>query len=243
MVNIGSLPPAVFASGLLENRDAIWYDERQKDRFAWVGGFSVKIIVGLGNPGGQYSGTRHNAGFMAVDALAAHLGAAFWRNKFEAEVAEARIGGEQTLLVKPQTYMNLSGNAVGQILRWYKAGIGDVIALYDDMDLPVGAARLRQRGSSGGHRGVESLLASLGGEGFARVKIGIGRPLPGWTVVDHVLAKFTKEERESIDGVIDKLIPAVECIVKQGIDVAMNRYSFKAKKTERKAAGGEEQKV
>lgn len=190
----------------------------------------MKIIVGLGNPGQEYSRTRHNVGFMAVDALAAHLKATDWRNKFEALVAEARVDDEQILLIKPQTYMNLSGNAVGQIVRWYKLSPQDVIAVYDDMDISVGTARLRMRGSSGGHRGVESLLVHLGEEEFPRVRIGVGRPLLGRTVVDHVLAKFPEKEQMQIDELIAKLLPAVECIVKQGIEKAMSRYSFKPKK-------------
>lgn len=194
----------------------------------------MKIIVGLGNPGQEYSDTRHNVGFMAIDALAAHLGVTNWKNKFEAELADVRIADEQVILIKPQTFMNLSGNAVGQVMRWYKVDAGSVIAVYDDMDIPVGTAKLKQNGSSGGHRGVESLLVNLGEEQFARVKIGIGRPPVGRTVVDHVLAKFTKEERGSMDEMIKKLIPAIECIVRQGIDHAMNHYSFKPKKVKQK---------
>ena len=190
----------------------------------------MKILVGLGNPGEEYSNTRHNVGFMAIDALAKQFNVTNWKSKFEAQIADIRFGEEQIILVKPQTYMNLSGNAVGQIMRWYKVDADSVIAIYDDMDIPIGTAKLKQRGSSGGHRGVESLLVNIGKEEFARVRIGIGRPPAGWTVVDHVLAKFSKEERASIDEIIKKLIPAIECIVKQGIDKAMNRYSFKPKK-------------
>lgn len=191
---------------------------------------SLKIIVGLGNPGQEYSQTRHNVGFMAIDALAARLGASAWRGKFDAEIAEVRFGNEMALLVKPQTYMNLSGEAVGQIVRWYKLAVEDIIAIYDDMDIPVGTARLRKRGSSGGHRGVESMLLMLGEEAFARVRIGVGRPLPGWKVVDHVLANFSPEDKVKIDELIESLLPAIECIAKDGIEKAMSRYGFKQKK-------------
>lgn len=203
----------------------------------------MKIIVGLGNPGQEYSDTRHNVGFMAIDALAAYLGVTNWKNKFEAEIADVRIADEQVILMKPQTFMNLSGNAVGQVMRWYKVDADSVIAVYDDMDIPVGTAKLKHNGSSGGHRGVESLLVNLGEEQFARVKIGIGRPPAGRTVVDHVLAKFTKEERGSMDEMIKKLIPAIECIVRQGIDHAMNRYSFKPKKVKQKPVEEGEQEA
>lgn len=201
----------------------------------------MKVIVGLGNPGQEYSWTRHNVGFMMVDALAERLDATPWRCKFDAQIAEARIGGESVLLVKPQTYMNLSGGAVGQIVRWYKLDAADVIAIYDDMDIPVGMARLRKRGSSGGHRGVESMLAHLGTEEFGRVRIGIGRPAPGWKVVDHVLAVPSPKERGEIEEAIAILLPAIECIVKEGIEKAMNRYSFKPKKQKAMARAGDEE--
>lgn len=187
----------------------------------------MKIIVGLGNPGDEYVNTRHNVGFMTVDALARHYGVVNWKNKFDALIAEIKLDGETILLVKPQTFMNLSGSTVGQIFRWYKATLDDVIAIYDDMDLPVGKIRLRKRGSSGGHRGVESLLVHLGKEEFARVRIGIGRPQAGWTVNAHVLANFTKEEQEPIAKVIIDLVPAIEAIVKDGIDKAMNKFNPK----------------
>lgn len=187
----------------------------------------MKIIVGLGNPGQEYSKTRHNVGFMVIDAIAAHLGVSNWKNKFEAQIAECKIGSDAVLLVKPQTYMNLSGNAVGAIMRWYKLNVEDVIAVYDDMDIAVGHVKLKKRGSSGGHRGVESMLLNLGKEEFTRVRIGIGRPLPNWTVVDHVLAKFPDEDQAAIDQLAEELIPVIECIVKQGIDKAMNGYNKK----------------
>lgn len=187
----------------------------------------MKIVVGLGNPGREYERTRHNIGFMAADLLAKAWDAAAWRGKFDAEIAEARLGAQAVLLVKPQTYMNLSGRAVRQIAQWYKLAPEDITVIYDDMDLPVGSARLRRRGSSGGHRGVESMLAELGDEAFGRVRVGIGRPLPGWKVVDHVLAAFPEEEREKIDSLLPALTPAVACIVTDGMESAMRRYSFK----------------
>ena len=199
----------------------------------------MKIIVGLGNPGREYSQTRHNVGFMAVDLLAERWGAGPWRSKFDAEVAEVRLGAQAVLLVKPQTFMNLSGRAVRQIAQWYKLAPADITAAYDDMDLPVGTARLRKRGSSGGHRGVESMLLELGDEAFGRVRIGIGRPLPSWQVVDHVLAPFPEADRKEIDRILAALVPAFECIAKDGMDSAMRSYSFKPPKAKPAESAGE----
>ena len=187
----------------------------------------MKIIAGLGNPGQEYSQTRHNVGFMLIDALAQRLGISVWQDKFEAKIAAGYIGAEKVLLVKPQTYMNNSGQAIGPLLSWYKLGVQDLIVAHDDMDIPAGTLRLRRKGSAGGHNGIKSILAHVGDEDFARVRIGIGRPLPGWTVVDHVLAKLPLEEREKVDAVIDELLPAVECIVTGSIDLAMNKFNPK----------------
>lgn len=191
----------------------------------------MKVIAGLGNPGQEYSQTRHNVGFMLIDALADRLGITIWQEKFSAQVGEGRIGSEKVLLVKPLTYMNNSGEAIRPLLRWYKLESEDLIVAHDDMDIPAGTMRLRRKGGSGGHNGIKSILEQVDEE-FARVRIGIGRPEPGWTVVNHVLAKFPAEDREKIDAAIAELLPAVECIVTEGIDLAMNR--FNPKKTKKK---------
>jgi PTH1 family peptidyl-tRNA hydrolase len=185
----------------------------------------MKLIVGLGNPGREYSETRHNVGFMTIDELAKRWEIVSWRSRHEALIGEYRIGDEQLILVKPQTFMNLSGNAVGALARWYKVKIEDIIVIHDDMDLPTGRLRLRTKGSSGGHRGIESLLMQLGQEEFARVRIGIGRPPQGWQVVDYVLAKFNAEESPLIEAVIKKAADAVEGIVKHGLNKAMNTFN------------------
>ena len=177
----------------------------------------MKIIAGLGNPGAEYAHTKHNVGFMLVDALAEELGIDAWREKFNALVAEGRIGAEKVLLVKPLTYMNESGRALAPLLDWYKLAPEELIVVHDDMDIAVGTIRLRRKGSAGGHNGIKSLLAHIGSQEFSRVRIGIGRPLPGWTVVRHVL-------------------PAVECIVTDGIDMAMNRYNPRKKKAAKQEA-------
>lgn len=194
----------------------------------------MKIIAGLGNPGAEYAKTRHNVGFMLVDALAAKLGVDDWREKYDAMVLETRIGLEKVLLVKPLTYMNESGRAIGPLLSWYKLEAEDLVVVHDDMDIPVGTVRIRKKGSAGGHNGIKSLLAHVGDEHFARVRIGIGRPLPGWTVIHHVLAPFPSEDVPKIREAIDYLLPAVECIVTEDVDMAMNKFNPHKKKKEKK---------
>ncbi len=195
----------------------------------------MKLIVGLGNPGSEYAKTRHNVGFMLIDALAEHLNVNLWKDKFNAQIAETRIGTEKILLVKPQTYMNNSGEAVGLLMRWYKLKPEDIIVAHDDMDISAGAIRIRKKGSSGGHNGIKSLISHVGSENFARVRLGIGRPLPGWTVVNHVLAPFPAKDKVEVDKAIKYLIPAIECIIKESLDIAMNKYNpKKAKKVKNK---------
>lgn len=195
----------------------------------------MKMIVGLGNPGNEYAGTRHNVGWMLVDALAEHLGINEWRSREKGMVAEGRIGSEKILLVKPLTYMNNSGECVGPLMRWYKLEPEDITAAHDDMDIPVGTIRIRKKGSAGGHNGIKSLLSHIGSENFGRLRIGIGRPQPGWSVINHVLAKFNDQEQKEIGDAIKQLIPAVECMVLEGPDMAMNKFNpkkvKKAKKT------------
>ena len=193
----------------------------------------MKIIAGLGNPGAEYAHTKHNVGFMLVDALAEELGLDAWREKFNALVAEGRIGAQKVLLVKPLTYMNESGRALAPLLDWYKLAPEELIVVHDDMDIAVGTIRLRRKGSAGGHNGIKSLLAHIGSQEFSRVRIGIGRPLPGWTVVRHVLAPFSAEAAPKVHEAISYLLPAVECIVTDGIDMAMNRYNPRKKKAEK----------
>lgn len=190
----------------------------------------MKVIAGLGNPGSEYAVTKHNVGFMFINALAKNLGAAIWKSTFEAEVAEVRIGFEKVLLVKPMTYMNDSGRSLGALLSWYKLAPEDLIVIHDDMDIPVGTIRIRKKGSAGGHNGIKSILTHVNDEHFSRIRIGIGRPALHWTVVDHVLAPFSVEDAPKIEEAIDYLIPAAKCIVTDGVDMAMNRYNPKKMK-------------
>ena len=186
----------------------------------------MKIFVGLGNPTAEYAATKHNVGFMLADKLAEKISATEWREKFNALVAESFFDGEKILIVKPQTFMNLSGEAVGPLMNFYKLGVEDLTVAHDDMDLPLGMIRLRPKGSGGGHHGVESIIQHLGGEkNFPRVRIGVGRPPKNWTVNHHVLSPFTAEDAEKISATLAELVPAVLCIFKEGIDNAMNKFN------------------
>ena len=204
----------------------------------------MKIIAGLGNPGSEYANTKHNVGFMFVDALADKLGIDGWKTKYDALVAEGHMGAEKILLMKPLTYMNESGRAIGPLLSWYKLEPQDLIVVHDDMDIPAGTVRIRRKGSAGGHNGIKSILYHVGDENFARVRIGIGRPQPGWTVVNHVLAPFSAEDAPKIREAIQYLLPAVECIVTEDVDMAMNRYNPKKQKKKKAEpeTGAEEKK-
>ena len=188
----------------------------------------MKIFVGLGNPGSEYANTKHNVGFMLADKIFSELGANNWRNNFNALISETFYNGEKILIVKPQTFMNLSGEAVAPIMNFYKIPIENLIVAHDDMDLPVGMIRLRPKGSSGGHRGVESIIKNLGGDkNFARVRIGIGRPPENWSVNNHVLSNFNADDSQKISAAIENLIPATLCIFENGIDMAMNKFNPK----------------
>lgn len=182
----------------------------------------MRLIVGLGNPEGEYAGTRHNVGFEVADALAERAGARFSDKKFKARVARVQIAGESCVLLKPQTYMNLSGESVGPAAGFFKLKTEDLIVIHDDLDLPLGRVKLKKGGGHGGHNGLRSLKQHLPDDGFVRVRIGIGRPPPRWDPADYVLARFTREEREVADRVVDEAAKAVESILRVGLGKAMN---------------------
>ena len=170
----------------------------------------TKLIVGLGNPGSKYHETRHNVGFMVVDQLAKEEGLSFSSDKiFQADVATTFINGEKVFLVKPTTFMNESGKAVQALLAYYGLDQEDLLVIYDDLDMEVGKIRLRQTGSAGGHNGIKSIIAQIGNQDFKRVKIGIGRPQKGMTVIHHVLGHFGSDERIRIDGTVDRAAASV----------------------------------
>jgi PTH1 family peptidyl-tRNA hydrolase len=184
----------------------------------------VKAIVGLGNPGPQYKGTRHNVGFDVVDELARRAGLSFESAPAEALIAKWRRPEEQILLVKPLTFMNLSGQAVGELARYFKIEVGDVIVVVDEADLPLGKLRARARGSAGGHNGLKSVIAHLGNE-FARLRIGVGRGGDQKNLVDHVLSKFEKSESADVERMTARAADAAEMFITSGIGAVMNAFN------------------
>lgn len=184
------------------------------------------IIAGLGNPGQQYQKTRHNVGFVAVDYIAAKLGVKIDRAKFHSLVAEAKIGEVRVLLMKPETFMNNSGVAIGEAAAFYKIPAERVLVLHDEISFDPGLIRIRRKGSAGGHNGLKSIIAHLASEEFPRVKIGVGqKPSPDYDLADWVLGKFPKEQDDKIDARLDDIYAAAQLIARGDIDGAMQRYS------------------
>jgi PTH1 family peptidyl-tRNA hydrolase len=186
----------------------------------------LKVVVGLGNPGREYARTRHNVGFRVVEALASRWGGSFRRGlRIAARTCEVSAGaGGEVLLVQPLTYMNASGDAVAPLLRKRGLGAGDVLVIVDDADLEPGRLRLRPGGGSGGHNGLRSLIERLGTEGFARVRVGVGRR-GGGDLREHVLSRFAKAEEAVADEAVARAADAAACWVEEGIEAAMNRYN------------------
>lgn len=183
------------------------------------------IIVGLGNPGKKYENTRHNAGFDAIDKFADENGIKIDKLKHKALIGEGRIGSEKVILVKPQTYMNLSGESVLSISQFYKVESENIVVLYDDIDLDIGKLRIRKKGSAGSHNGMKSIIKCLGTEDFPRVRIGVSRPPEGWDLADYVLSRVSKEQEKGMLEGIDKAAKTVKEIVNSGLDLAMNKYN------------------
>lgn len=184
----------------------------------------IKLIVGLGNPGTRYARNRHNVGFMIVEEFADSHSLDFKRKKFNAQIAEGKIADARTMIAKPQTFMNASGEAVAKLFKYYKVEPHDLIVIYDDLDLPLGKLRLRADGSAGGHHGMESIIARIGTSDFPRLRIGIGRPDPD-ADVDHVLSDFDRQERAIMDETIERAVEAIEAWLENGITVAMNKFN------------------
>ena len=188
---------------------------------------SLYLIVGLGNPGGEYARTRHNAGFMVVDQLA-DVWKAGWNleKKFNARVAKGEWSGRKVLLVEPQTFMNLSGETVGVLMSFYRVPLSQMLVVADDADLPLGEIRLRGKGSSGGHHGLESIEQHVGSREFARLKVGIGRTVDGQReITGHVLGKFSAPENKLLEKVLHRSALQAECWVNEGLEKAMNRFN------------------
>lgn len=188
------------------------------------------LIVGLGNPGLQYENTRHNIGFKVIDNIAKEYNIQINRQKFKGVYGEGFINGEKVILLKPTTYMNLSGESIREVVDFYKLTCEDIVVIYDDISLDVGRLRIREKGSAGGHNGIKSIIAHLGTDVFPRIKVGVGQP--NVDLVNYVLGKFTDEEMEVLSESIDASTKAVSEIIKDDINTAMNKFNgFKATKS------------
>ena len=183
----------------------------------------MKIVVGLGNPGKRYEGTRHNVGFAVVDALAEGPGVSSFQNRFHADVAEWMEAGDKVLLVKPETFMNLSGRCVRQAVDFYQVPFHDVLVVCDDINLPLGKLRFRTRGTHGGHNGLRDIQSHLGTTVYPRLRIGVGAPAD--EVVDYVLGRFRPSERPAINEALELATQAVVLWVHEGIEKCMNQYN------------------
>jgi PTH1 family peptidyl-tRNA hydrolase len=185
----------------------------------------MKLVVGLGNPGPRYGGTRHNIGYAVVDYLAAAPGVGRWRGRFDSQVAEAVEGTEQVLLMKPETFMNLSGRAVRPALDFYKLGVADLLVVCDDIALPLGKLRVRARGSHGGQNGLRNIQEALGTQEYARLRIGVGSPGEHWDAADYVLSRFKPAEKAAVEEAVAQAAQAVLVWARQGVEASMNRFN------------------
>jgi PTH1 family peptidyl-tRNA hydrolase len=187
------------------------------------------VIAGLGNPGRQYMGTRHNCGFMALDILGRRHGIGYPDDGFKAMYGKGRIAGESVILLKPLTYMNLSGESIRACADYFKIDVEhELLVLYDDISLKPGQLRVRAKGSAGGHNGMKSIIGMLGTEYFCRVRIGIGEKPEGWDLADHVLSHIPASEEKLMQEAFEGAADAAECWIKEGIDAAMNRFNTKS---------------
>jgi len=183
------------------------------------------VIAGLGNPGAQYERSRHNVGFDTIDFFAAEYRITLNRVRHKGLVGEGVVQGNRVILVKPQTFMNLSGESLQEVLHFYKVPPANLIVVYDDIDLAVGKVRIRPRGSAGTHNGMRSILGRIGTEEFPRVRIGVGRPPAGWQLADFVLSRFSGEERTAINDAIARASTALAAVMQSGAEAAMSRYN------------------
>lgn len=197
--------------------------------FKQRGDKNMIIITGLGNPGKQYDKTKHNVGFWVIDKLAKEYNIEVTKFKHKALIGEGNIAGKKVLLVKPQTYMNLSGESIREIIKFYKVPLEQFYVIYDDTSLPLSNVRIREKGSAGGHNGIKNIIAHLGTDIFLRIKVGIGEKPNGWDLADYVLAPFSKDEEPLILSGVDKAYHAVELLLTKGIKEAMNQTNQKIK--------------
>nr|NIT13606.1 aminoacyl-tRNA hydrolase [Candidatus Dadabacteria bacterium] len=187
-------------------------------------------IAGLGNPGTEYEKTRHNVGFLTVDKIAQEIGAGITKRGFQSLYNIGSIDSHRVLLLKPQTYMNNSGNALREAKEYYKIDTDKIIVIHDEIDLPLGRIKLKKDGGSAGHKGINSIIQNIGSDDFARVRIGVGKPYEKNKVIKHVLSEFSKEEREKLTQVIEDAKDSVYEIIRSGIEKAMNIFNIRADK-------------
>ena len=184
----------------------------------------MKMIVGLGNPGKEYERTRHNVGFMVIERLAQEMNVSISNSKFKGEYVKLKYKGEDIILLKPMTYMNLSGESVIQVMKFFKLDIQDLLVIYDDLDMPTGKLRLRESGSAGGHNGIKNIISQVGTQSFKRIRVGIDRH-PYIPVVDYVLGRFQKEEQSLIEEGIENAVKAIQVYLDKGFHIAMNTFN------------------
>ncbi|MCD6224075.1 MAG: aminoacyl-tRNA hydrolase [Deltaproteobacteria bacterium] len=185
----------------------------------------IRLIIGLGNPGKQYEKTRHNAGFMVIDAIADTFSISIAKKKFNAEFGRGSIEGVEAVLAKPQAFMNISGPPVQKLAAYFKISTQDILVIHDDIDLNLGRMKIKEKGGGGGHNGIKSLINALNGDSFSRLRIGIGRPGEHTEVIDHVLGRFTLGESEVMDRTIFRAKEAVVTILCNGVKEGMNRFN------------------
>ena len=191
----------------------------------------MKLIIGLGNPGRGYAKNRHNIGFTCLNHFAKRQGIRLDKKRGQARTGSGEVDGTQVVLARPQTYMNLSGQAVSRLVKKFNVGLGDLIVIHDDLDLPLGKIRIRQGGSSGGHKGVDSIISELGSQDFIRIRVGISRPTENANeiseadIIKYVLGDFTPEEKKTISQVIPEVSEAILCLLTEGLVAAMNSYN------------------
>lgn len=189
------------------------------------------IIVGLGNPGKEYQGTRHNIGFQVIDYIAEKAGISMLERKHKAMVGKGMLHGQKVILAKPQTYMNLSGESVRELVDYYKIDWEEeLIVISDDISLDVGGIRIRKKGSAGGHNGLKNIIQHLSGDGFTRIKMGVGEKPKGYDLADYVLGHFTSEEQKTMEEAVKKAEESIGVMLQDGVDMAMNRYNSKVGK-------------
>jgi peptidyl-tRNA hydrolase, PTH1 family len=186
------------------------------------------LIVGLGNPGREYELTRHNIGFLVIDRIAERWGVQVNKYKYKSLVGEKRKPHQRVLLIKPQTFMNLSGGSVRSFYQFYKPPLEQLLLIFDDLDLPFGTIRIRKSGSSSGQKGMKSIIEQLGTEDFPRIRIGVGRPPGKMNSADYILDKFRKSEKSDLDFILSDCADAIESYIESGIETAMNRFNGSA---------------